>query len=344
MKIALALCSALIASNLYASNTPLQQLGEKLFFDSRLSEPSGQSCASCHMPSAGFADPDKELPVSRGVIPDRMGTRNSPTAAYARFIPPLHFDESEKMYLGGLFADGRANTLEDQAKGPLTNPLEMNNASNAAVIKKIIEVGYSDGFNAIFGQNSLQTPKAIDHVTSAIASFERTDSFSPFSSKYDAVLAGKAKLSKLEAEGMQLFADPQKGNCAACHPHTSENNAPVLFTDFSYDNLGVPDDKDPGLGQITNRQEDLGKFRVPTLRNIAVTAPYMHNGRLKTLRDVVDFYNTRDTRNDWGKSSYPETVNHDELGNLGLKNDEVDAIVAFLETFTDGYKVPTSNR
>jgi len=154
-----------------------------------------------------------------------------------------------------------------------------------------------------------------------------------------------------------LFEDENKGLCAECHPSgPGPNQEPPLFTDFTYDNLGVPKNPenpyyylpkslnpdgeqfvDLGLGSIVEKLEENGKFRVPTLRNVAVTAPYMHNGVFKTLRQVVVFYNTRDV-GPWPAPEVPQNVNREELGDLGLAEQEVDAIVAFLRTLTDGYE------
>lgn len=333
-------------------------LGRKLYFDAMLSEPAGQSCASCHQPAAGFADPDSELPVSRGVNPALFGNRNTPTAAYAAFTPEFHFDEKEGLYFGGLFHDGRAATLEEQAKGPFLNPLEMGNADAAAVVAKVAQADYAPLFKQIYGENAFNnTTQAYDQVAEAIAAFERTKLFSPFSSKYDAYLQGKVQLSASEQRGLELFNDENKGNCAACHP--SENQAdgtPPLFTDFSYDNIGVPklkqspfykvDSKfnpdgervvDLGLGGVLHKPEENGKFRVPTLRNVALTAPYTHNGIFNTLEEVVGFYNSRDIDPGWGAPEVAENVNRDELGDLGLSADEIKDVVAFLKTLSDGY-------
>jgi cytochrome c peroxidase len=339
-------------------------LGKKLYFDSNLSEPVGQSCASCHLPGAGFADPDRELPVSRGVHPDRFGDRNTPSAAYALYSPRFHFDPQENVYIGGQFWDGRASTLEEQAKGPFLNPLEMANADPAAVIRKIRKASYAGEFAAIFGENSLRdVTAAYEFTVRAIAAFERSEPFHPFTSQYDFFLAGKLQLTEQQALGLKLFDAENKGNCAACHPsRTGDSGQSPLFTDFTYDNLGVPvnpdnpfytqpsvfnpkgaDVVDIGLAKTTGRSIDRGKFKVPTLRNIALTAPYMHNGLMMTLREVVDFYNTRDTRNDWGSPEVAENINTEELGNLGLTNEEVDAIVAFMQTLTDGYQ-PSSGQ
>lgn len=349
---------------LFADPSPsLASLGEKLFFDNRLSEPAGQSCVSCHLPGAGFADPDRELPVSRGVHPDRFGQRNAPTITYTLYSSVFHFDEEEDLYVGGQFWDGRAATLEEQAKGPFLNPLEMANPDPAAVVAKVRRAPYAGEFDELFGAGSLDDAVAgFERIATAIAAFERSDVFHPFTSKYDYYLAGKVKLSAQERLGLELFNAVDKGNCAACHPSQPDaQGRPPLFTDFTYDNLGVPrhsaspfytqDSRfnpqgeaaiDLGLFKTTGRDEDKGKFKVSTLRNIALTPPYMHNGVFQTLREVVDFYNTRDTRRDWGPPEVRENLNTEELGNLGLTNEEVDAIVTFMEILTDGYLLDAS--
>lgn len=342
----------------------LAALGEQLFFDASLSNPPGQACASCHLATAGFADPDRELPVSRGIHPDRFGERNTPTASYALYSPAFHFDQAEGHYVGGQFLDGRAATLEEQAKGPFVNPVEMANPTPAAVVAKVRKTVYAGEFDRLFGDGALDDVEiAYERIAAAIAAFERSPQFHPFNSRFDAYLDGRVKLTEQEHWGLELFEAEDKGNCAACHPSKPDaDGAPPLFTDFTYDNVGVPrnpaspfyaqptpfndrgpDAIDRGLGNTSGRSEDDGKFKVSTLRNIALTPPYMHNGVFNTLREVVDFYNTRDTRNDWGAPEVRENVNTEELGNLGLTNAEVDAIVAFMHTLSDGY-TPTSER
>ena len=336
----------------------LVALGGEIFQDTNLSSPAGQSCASCHEVERGFSDPDDDVPTSEGVIPGRMGVRNTPMAAYASFIPPLTWDPAEELYVGGLFLDGRAETLEAQAALPFLNPLEMNNPSRDAVVAQLRRAPYRGRFERVFGREVLaEVDGAYEAMTLAIAAFERTPAFAPFSSKYDAFLAGRARLTRRERRGLALFEDPAKGNCAACHPTTaSEDGLPPMFTDFTYDNIGVPRNLDNafyslppelnpegagfidrGLGKTVDDPAEDGKFRVSSLRNVALTAPYAHNGFFADLRSVVQFYNTRDIA-DWGAPEVPETVNHDELGNLGLNDAEVDAIVAFLETLSDGYE------
>ncbi|MEW6720324.1 MAG: cytochrome c peroxidase [Thermodesulfobacteriota bacterium] len=330
-----------------ANASPLEDaLGGLLYFDRNLSNPAGQSCADCHLPSAGFADPDRNLPVSEGVIPGRFGGRNAPSAAYASFSPDFYFNEAEGLWMGGQFWDGRALDLEEQARGPFLNPVEMNNTKQG-VINAVRRSSYAWLFKLVYGKNSLNNVEtAYVHVSEAIAAFERTKLLNSFTSKYDYYLKGKVALSAQELRGLDLFNDPLKGNCAACHPGDGPK---PLFTDFSYDNLGIPKNAeiealvgapvpiDYGLGNTVGMAED-GKFKVSSLRNLAKTAPYGHNGYFKDLKTIVHFYNTRDVESWPLPEVNNENVNRDELGNLGLTSAEEDDIVAFLGTLTDGYK------
>lgn len=335
----------------------MQSLGHKIFFDTNLSNPPGQACSSCHDPKTGFSDPILDLPVSRGAVKGKTGTINAPTVMYTAFIPAFHFNPEESLFVGGEFLDGRESTLEAQAKKPFLNPDEMNNPDKASVIEKIRNASYADAFKLVFGQDALDDiDKAYDYVATALASFERSAILNPFTSKYDYYLAGAVKLSEQEERGLQLFEAKDKGNCAACHPSRPVDGKPPLFTDFTYDNLGVPSNQkileikgvdfvDIGLGKTikdnTNAEPgaDNGKFKVSSLRNIAKTAPYMHNGVFTSLREVVDFYNTRDTDVKWAKPEIAATMNTEELGNLGLSDQEVDDIVAFMRTLSDGYEL-----
>jgi cytochrome c peroxidase len=364
--------------------SPKVRLGGMLFNDTQLSEPAGQSCASCHDANFASTDPDKWTPTSQGVNPKLFGSRNTPTAMYMAFSPAFHFDEDEGLYEGGQFLDGRAATLEEQAKGPFLNPLEMANTSKRQVVDKVRAADYATLFRQVYGPDAFsETDAAYDRIADAIAAFERTREFAPFTSRYDAYLAGKATLTGQEMRGLELFEREDKGNCAACHPSRPDKDEnkgiPPLFTDFTYDNLGVPKNPrnrfygmktphnpdgrkfvDKGLGGFVNSPVEDGKFKVPTLRNIALTAPYMHNGYFMTLKGVVDFYNTRDTRpacpqefveddraiekGCWPAAEVAENVNRDELGDLKLSEQEVDDIVAFMHTLTDGWRPKKANR
>ena len=327
-----------------------QQLGKKLFFDKNLSSPVGQSCASCHDIKTSLTDTIQNSPVSSGAVSERTGTRNTPSAAYSAFAPKFHFDKEEELYIGGQFLDGRAANLKEQAKAPFLNPDEMNNSDEQSVITKIKASNYSKLFQQVFGEEILNnTAEAYDKMAQAIVSFENTPSFNRFTSKYDYYLAGRVKLSEQEQKGLELFEDEKKGNCAACHISKTDDGKLPLFTDFTYDNLGTPSNPevlalkgddfiDIGLGETVGSSEN-GKFKVPSLRNVAKTAPYMHNGVFSDLKEVVDFYNTRDIDSKWPTPEVTENVNTDELGDLKLTDDEVDAIVVFMRTLSDGYQL-----
>ena len=339
-----------------------ERLGRLLFFDKSLSTPPGQACSNCHAPEVAFADPETELPVSRGALPGRYGSRNDMTVSYSAFVPPLHRDEEEGVWVGGLFWDGRANTLAEQAQGPLLNPVEMANPDTTVVAEKLRALSYAGLFTEVYGPEALRDPgQAYDNMANAIAAYEKTLEVSPFSSKYDRWLNGEAELSERERRGLMLFEAEDKGNCAACHPsRPSEDGSPPLFTDFTYDNLGTPRNPenpfyslapalnpdgfgfvDLGLGKTVGDPAENGKFRVPTLRNVAVTAPYMHNGVFKTMYSVLAFYNTRDVAG-WPAAEVAQNVNTEELGNLGLTNQDLEDLVAFLRTLSDGWEATPS--
>jgi len=325
--------------------TDQETLGQNLYFDTGLSEPAGQSCASCHDPSAGFADPDQHFPVSEGVIPGLFGTRNSPTASYAAFSPTFTLKGG---IVGGQFWDGRAPTLAEQAKGPFLNPVEMANTSKAQVIGKIAASSYAALFQTVCGANAFdadQVEASYDCMADAIEVFETTPLFSPFTSKYDDVISGTAQFTPEEEEGLALFSG--RGKCAHCHDLAGGQN-PDLFSDFKYHNIGLPANPeifiltgttftDLGLGAVLNDPRKNGQFKTSHLRNIALTAPYMHNGVLKTLKEVVHFYNTRDVASEgWATPEVPDSINSSFIGDLGLTDAEEDAIVAFMLTLTDG--------
>lgn len=337
-------------------------VGKLLYFDTNLSTPTGQACASCHDPETGFAEPHSELPVSQGVLPWLVGGRNAPTAAYAAYSPSFHYDEAETRYVGGQFWDGRAATLVDQAKGPFLNPIEMHNKDKASVVASVKASVYANLFERLYGEGIFdKSDIAYDDIADAIAAYEASSEVVRFTSKFDYVRQGKDTFTEAEARGKALFDDPTTAKCSNCHSIDAfDADTPALFTDFTYDNLGVPKNPtlpyydmpveynpdganyvDQGLGPVVKKPSENGKFKVPTLRNIARTGPYMHNGVFKTLREVVEFYNTRDVDPaKWGPPEVPENVNKMDLGDLKLTAPEIDDIVAFLQTLTDGYVPP----
>ena len=378
----------------------LAELGELLFNDRDLSASGTQSCASCHAASAAFTGnnrtDDPLFPVSRGAFDDLLGGRNTPTAMYMSFSPAFGFaaeapapgEAPELTPVGGQFWDGRADSLAEQAAGPFLNPREMALPSKQDVIDLVRAAAYAPLFLQVFGHDALDdVDSAYTNLTNAIAAFESTPAFSPFSSKFDAMLRGTAHFDAQEQLGFDLFKDPEKGNCISCHVGDPDSSSPSawLFTDFTYDNLGVPrntmiaDNDDPeyfDLGlckqpkllehipdSVTDKdafaQSLCGAFKVPGLRNVARTAPYMHNGYFSGLREVVEFYVTRETHPDkWYPigadgsvtkyddlpDAYKANVNTEEapydrtLGDAPrLDPQEIDAVVAFLRTLSDGY-------
>lgn len=344
----------------------LAQLGEALFHDENLSMTRSQSCASCHDPEQGFGDPRRAADgaFSLGDDAESLGNRNAPTASYAAFIPPFHQDEDGK-WVGGLFWDGRANSLEEQAGGPPLNPIEMGLPDEAVLVERLREnPDYAERFAALFSADVLGDDAAgFAAMTQAIAAFERQKKFAPFSSKYDRYLAGKVDFSKEEELGRTLFFSEQFTNCNQCHQlRSSPLSAQETFSDYSYHNIGVP--QNPSLfseagmkagfldeGLLANPQVNdpaqRGKFRTPTLRNVAVTGPYMHNGVFQDLRTVVLFYNSYNSKSaaaqinpetgqPWGQAPVPETLSTTELTHgPALDARRVDALVAFLKTLTD---------
>jgi cytochrome c peroxidase len=323
----------------------LVSLGDLLYNDTNLSNPIGQSCASCHALNTGFDDPNSANPTSVGADGFSFGTRNSPTVSYSAHIPaPTRQGNGPQMTLiGGLFLDGRAQSLEEQAKGPFLNAIEMGNTTESEVIAKIASSTYATEFELLFGESILDdTERSYNYVADAIAAFERTSIFSPFTSTFDQVQAGTASFTAAETRGQTIFNN--KGDCRRCH---HSDDGAEIFSDFSFKNIGVPSNQqlpaffadpnfvDLGLGAQSGNAMNNGEFRTSTLRNIANTAPYMHNGVFDTLREVINFYNTRDTT----FSQEPEVnQNVDQggrIGELGLTDNEIDDLVVFLGALSD---------
>jgi cytochrome c peroxidase len=374
-------------------------LGAKIFFDTSLSRPPGQSCAACHVPETGFTGPIEHLNRTGGVypgaVPTRFGNRKPPSAAYAD-APALGMrtEEGETIFYGGSFWDGRAtgerlgSPLAEQALGPFLNPVEQNLPDAAAVVAGVCTGPYASLLREV-ARNTKgiadacapeSTSAAFDVIGLSIAAYETSSRAQPFSSRYDRFLAGRATLTAVEKRGLEVYAG--KGKCANCHPHQrGPDGKPPLFTDFTYDNIGLPPNpanpfyrmgpdinpegaawKDQGLGGFLKTEpryarhaaENLGKFKVPTLRNLALrpspgfVKAYGHNAVFKSLEEFVHFYNTRDVlpvcgalrtprpgSNCWPAPEDPRNLNRDETGNLGLTANEEAAIVAFLKTLDD---------
>jgi cytochrome c peroxidase len=360
------------------SLSPAALLGQKIFSDPGLSASGRQSCASCHDPAHGHAQANDLSAQLGGPLGATEGFRAAPSLRYLNLVPAFHF-AADGTPTGGLDRDGRAATLADQAKVPFLAGHEMANASVDDLVERVRGAGYAAEFRRLFGENIFATPDAaFDRLVFALQRFQLEDpSFHSYDSKYDQFLAGKVPLDAVELRGLALFNNPAKGNCAACHPSArgADGSAP-LFTDFSYDNLGVPRNArlaatanpayfdlglcGPDRKDLATRTDLCGAFRVPTLRNAAQRKVFFHNGGFTSLADVVSFYVTRDTdparwyprAADGGidkfndlPPAYRRNVNTSEApynrqpGQApALTPDEVAAVVKFLGTLTDGYR------
>lgn len=353
-------------------------LGEKIFNDVSLSASGKQSCASCHNPDHAHG-PDNGLAVQLGGPQgDVAGFRAAPSLRYMQRTPAFHF-EADGTPVGGFNRDGRARSLQEQAERPFLAPHEMANASKADVVARMRGAAYANEFRALFGDAIFDNAEqAFSRIGFALQQFQNEDPrFQPFDSKYDLFLAGKVMLSDVELRGLALFNNPAKGNCAACHTsgRGADGSAP-LFTDFSYDNLGVPRNTriaataDPAyfdLGlcgpdrtDLSARQDLCGAFKVPTLRNVATRQVFFHNGVFTSLTDVLRFYVRRDTNpGEWypvGADGVVQKFNDlppQLRGNVNtseapynrqpgmapaLSEAEIADVVQFLGTLTDGYR------
>jgi len=361
--------------------TPKEELGKYLFFDN-IASPDNMSCAECHAPEVGFTGPDVEINIHGGVyhgaVSQRFGNRKPPSAAYATLSPVFYYDDEQGSFIGGNFWDGRAtgelleNPAADQALGPFLNPVEQNNASKESVLKQVAKAKYAKLWEEVWGEPiRFETPmdidKNFDRIGLAIAAYEGSEEVNQFSSKYDKVMAGEARFTEDEDLGYDLFIG--KGACTECHPEP-------LFTNFAYENLGIPKNPDnpfyamdnvylddgtainpegsawvdKGLGGFLETRpewadmaaENYGKHKVPTLRNVGKAnsddfpKAFMHNGVFKSLAEVVHFYNTRDIK-EWPAPEVEENVNTILIENLELTQREEAALVAFLMTLSDGY-------
>jgi cytochrome c peroxidase len=365
----------------------LSALGEALFSDPRLSGSGKLACASCHDPAHSFA-PANAMPVQfggRGMADP--GLRAVPSLKYLQAVPQFteHYFESEDEAdesidngpTGGLAWDGRADSGHAQARIPLLSAFEMGNRDPDEVVRHALESGYGPKLAAIYGKPLLADSGAtFEALLKALEVYEQSwQSFYPYSSKYDAWLAGKATLTPQEARGLQLFQDPQKGNCSSCHfSERANDGTPPQFTDFGMialavpRNPAIPANADPAYHDLglcgplrtdfLGRAEYCGLFRTPTLRNVTTRKVFFHNGVFHSLKDAVAFYATRDT--DPGRwyprradgtvavyddlpPRYRENINMDPPfgGKPGdapkLDGKEIDDIVVFLGTLTDGW-------
>lgn len=367
----------------------LQALGARMFEDPALSASGKLACSSCHDPARGFGPPN-DLAVQMGGADMRQpGTRAAPSLTYLEATPPFteHYfdsdddgDESvDNGPTGGLTWDGRADRGREQARIPLLSVYEMANKDAADVAARLEKAGYAAQLRKILGVKLAGPDQVFDAAVEALEVYEQDYRvFYPYSSKYDAFLAGKATLSEAEARGLALFEDPDKGNCASCHiSQRSNNGAPPEFTDYGLIAIGVPrnraipanaDPKHFDLGlcgpertDFRDRPEYCGLFKTPSLRNVTRRQVFMHNGVFHSLKQVMEFYVERDT--DPGKwyphgadgtvekyddlpAIYHDNINVDppfdrKPGQApALNAAEIDDVIAFLGTLNDGYQPP----
>jgi len=342
------------------------QLGHEIFHDKSLSVSGQQSCASCHLKEFGHASA-RGLEIG-GPQMQSTGDRNTPSLRYLWRNTGLHFDEEGKAS-GGFFWDGHSDSLKAQAAEPFLNPAEMANADKVSVVAKLSRSTYPAEFERLFGKDIWQhTDQAFDAMTLALASYQTEDpDFHPFDSVFDRVAQGQASFTAPQARGWELFKDPEKGNCAACHTaEADKDGTPPMFTDNSYDNLGLPASakmrKSPTLDKgvcthpLVSARADAnswcGAFKVPGLRNVAVRQAFFHNASITDLREVIAFYATRDTDpKRWYGTSKPlgsvhpslrANVNRDEAPygqkpgeQPRLSERDIDDLLAFLHTLTD---------
>lgn len=387
------------------------RLGKQLFFDPALSASGRQSCASCHSPAHAYSPPNALSVQPGGADLKSFGGRPPPSLTYLYRQAPFSIGpdtgpddvavnlntvaaatsdhpRAQKaagvahpiamVPQGGLFWDGRADSLQRQAFLPALNPLEMANAGVADIAHELDQVRYRKAFTQLFGPTIFNdADRLVSEAMFAIGRYQIEDpSFHAFTSKYDAWLQGKARLSTTEARGLKLFNDPKKGNCAACHlSQVGKDGLPPLFTDTQYEALAVPrnphlaQNRDPGffdLGLCGPIRKDLarqtqycGMFLTPTLRNADRRSAFFHNGVYSTLKQVLDFYNLRSVQ---PEKIYPR----DRSGHVAVYNDlpksmqanvdttdapfdrhpgdataltalDIDDIIAFIHTLDDGY-------
>lgn len=298
-----------------ADNPPTAQtiaLGRKLYYDKSLSVDNSIACASCHDPEAGFADPNQ---FSEGVGGE-LGGRQAPPVMNAAYFTTQ-------------FWDGRAASLEEQAGGPVENPIEMAFTHEGVVERLSDDPVYTELFNEAWGEG----PVVFEMVAKSIASFERTVLVG--NSPFDRYMFGgdKEAMSAEAIRGLDVFTDPDKGNCEVCH-EINEEDGYALFTDNKFHNLGVGAELDGSLAdigrfEVSQVETDKGAFKTPHLRNIADSAPYMHDGHLKTLKEVVDFYVGAGNSNDFRDEEIHE-LDH-------LSAEERADLSAFMEALSGEY-------
>jgi cytochrome c peroxidase len=350
-------------------------LGKAIFFDGRLSDPRGTSCASCHEPARAFSgDHGSGAGVPAGSRRGVLARRTAPSLLYLRFVPRFRFfsDDEDNHAIdyaphGGFFWDGRSDSIAELVRQPLLNPREMNNRDAGEIAEKLRRAPYANAFQLQF-PGALDDPdRAVAALGIALQAFLLSPPMAPFASKYDDYVRGRASLTAQEMRGLELFKDRKRVGCSNCHKLEDKSADPArsIFTDFGFDAVGAPRNprlhaRDDDLGvcertDTTNPSNDsqyCASFRTPSLRNVAVRKGFMHNGAFTRLRDVVKFYATRATQPEqW----YPSGVEFDDTPDAyrgqinrtavpynrrrgdppALDDPEIDAIVAFLQTLTD---------
>jgi len=343
-----------------ADLTATQALGKLVFFDSTLSINGNQSCATCHAPHVGWSGPDSAINAAGAVYPgsiaSRFGDRKPPSSAYATPSPVLHNQQEnpkkDALFAGGNFWDGRAtgerlgSPAAEQAQGPFVNPVEQALPSPACVVHRVCNGAYWALFSAVWGaeacnirwpadpcakdaadsgrglapSDAARVARSYDAIALSIAAYEASPESNAFTSKFDYAKQGKVRLTAEEQKGLSLFKG--KGRCGDCHVLTPADKRGALFTDFTFDNLGLPRNPaspvyandavfvDRGLGGFLGSrpeyarfaEDGLGKHKVPTLRNVDLrpdpgfVKAFGHNGYFKSLKGIVHFYNTRDVK------------------------------------------------
>ncbi|MEW8440123.1 MAG: cytochrome c peroxidase [Candidatus Thiodiazotropha taylori] len=357
--------------------TSKEALGEALFSDVNLSVNRTQACSTCHNPDRAFIDDRLDAfgeigAVSLGDDGISLGDRNTPSAAYAAFSPEFYEGTRDRLnsdagqyqgFIGGQFLDGREANLKGQAGGPPLNPIEMNMPDKASVVARIQEnEDYIEAFESLYGETLFDdVDLAYEAMTESIAKFEKTELFASFDSDYDRHINGEYDEYILTKAGLgkALFFSQEFTNCATCHQLQPNSHPQETFSSYEYHNIGVPENTavravnntaegfiDHGLldNPATTDASHLGKFKVPTLRNVAVTEPYMHNGVFRDLKTVILFYdqfNNEDrslnpeTGDVWAEAEVAGTINHSELAAPALTDEEVEALVCFLRSLTD---------
>ncbi len=362
----------------------LAKLGRKLFFDPALSASGRMSCASCHSPDSAYG-PSNSLAVQRGGVDlTQYGHRAAPSLRYLQAVPQFsehHFDADatgddspDGGPTGGLTWDGRVDRTRDQARIPLLSPFESANSSPEAIVEAARRSAYREELARLAGSRS--TEAVFETILDALEAWQQDyREFYPYSSKYDAWLEGKASLSEAEERGLRAFTDPEKGNCAGCHIATrGSTGSPPQFTDYAMVALGVPRNQEipanshgdwydlglcgPDRTDFTARPDYCGKFRTPSLRNVATRQVFFHNGAVHSLKDAVRFYSERDANPEkwYPRNNAGGVIRFDDLparywdnietgapfGRIpgsqpALNPQEIDDIVAFLGTLTDGF-------